>query len=52
MAGLATKKVEAEPGLVPRLAGGGSAPGKNHYANEWHIMKLKKKIMTHLKLCN
>jgi len=26
MAGFATKKVEAEPGLVPRLAGGGSAP--------------------------
>jgi len=27
MAGLATRKVGAEPGLVPRLAGGGSAPG-------------------------
>jgi len=26
MAGLATKKVGAEPGLVSRLAGGGSAP--------------------------
>jgi len=26
MAGLATRKVVAEPGLVPRLAGGGSAP--------------------------
>jgi len=26
MAGLATRKVGAEPGLVPRLAGGGSAP--------------------------
>ena len=26
MAGIATKKVGAEPGLVPRLAGGGSAP--------------------------
>jgi len=29
MAGLATKKVEVEPGLVPRLAGGGSAPARN-----------------------
>jgi len=26
MTGLATKEVGAEPGLVPRLAGGGSAP--------------------------
>jgi len=26
MAGLATRKVGAEPGLVPRLAGGDSAP--------------------------
>jgi len=26
MVGLATKKVEVEPRLVPRLAGGGSAP--------------------------
>jgi len=30
MARLATKKVEAEPGLVPKLAGGGSAPDITH----------------------
>jgi len=30
MAEFATKKVGAEPGLVPRLAGGGSAPDFKH----------------------
>jgi len=39
MAELAIKKVEAEPGLVLRLAGGGYAPG--------HLLKkLKVKILS------
>jgi len=31
MAGLATKKVGAKPGLVPRLAGGGSTPAHKSF---------------------
>jgi len=34
MAGLATKKVEAESGLVPKLAGGGSAPESTFYKSD------------------
>jgi len=45
MAEIATKKVGAEPGLVPRLAGGGSSPGENSSAC-W------RKFMTYLKLIN
>jgi len=29
MTGLSTRRVGAEPGLMPRLAGGGSAPDYN-----------------------
>jgi len=46
MVGLATKKVGVEPGLVPRLAGGGSAPAyhKSYVLNLKDILHCRESV--------
>jgi hypothetical protein len=41
IAGLAPKKVGDEPGLVPRLAGGRSAPDENKYMHDTTLIPPK-----------